>query len=43
MSNIKLETGIGGGESSNDHVGFGIGFDEIVRILVSDFDDVVTH
>ena len=40
---IKLQPCISPGKGRDEHVSFGIGFNKIVGVLISDFDKVVTH
>ena len=40
---VEFKASVGGGESGDDHIGFGVGFDKILGVLESDFNDVVTH
>lgn len=40
---LQFETHVGGGESSDNHIGFGIGLDEILGVFVSNLNHVVTH
>ena len=40
---VQLETCISGGKRGDDHIGFGIGCDEILGVLILNLDHVVTH